>query len=94
MAFMADLMGSICQTSPGTFSESVESCSQVALAGVQTSFQRGKLTLFPNPIILYEVLLIYVKGGVSYLLQHLQKKMTQTFCFCLFVCLNPFHLFV
>ena len=58
MAFMADLMGPICQISPGTF---LESCSQLASTGAKTSSQRGKLTLFAIPhgegkgIILYKI---------------------------------------
>ena len=50
IAFMADKMGPICQTSPRTLSESLEICSQLALAGAQTSSQRGKLT-FSTAII-------------------------------------------
>jgi hypothetical protein len=61
MAFMDDLTRPILQISPGTFLESLESCSQLTLTDTQTSSQRGKLTLFPSPhgegegIILYKI---------------------------------------
>jgi hypothetical protein len=83
MAFMADLMGPICQNSPGTFFESLESCSQLASTGAQTSFQMGKLTPFPSRhsegegitflklMAFFEVLFIYVKCSVSYLINPL-----------------------
>ena len=59
MAFMADLMGPIYQISPGTFFGSLESFSQLASIGAQTT--QTKLTPFPCPhgegegVILYEI---------------------------------------
>ena len=46
---LADLMGPICQTSLETFSECLESCSQLASDSAQRSSQMGKITLFRRP---------------------------------------------